>query len=173
MKKIIAVDFDGTLCVDKYPLIGEPRTDVIERLKREQQAGARTILWTCRRGEPLLAAIYWCLDHGLTFEAVNENLPEIVEKFGGDTRKIYADEYWDDRAVLPFEREEKAERDGGAAIADLILNVIEARVSLNKKTAEKLGDFNIDGVIACIKAEEAETLRGFISIITASIRDKK
>ena len=34
---------------------------------------------------------------GLKFDAVNENLPEIVEGFGGDSRKIYADVYIDDR----------------------------------------------------------------------------
>ena len=66
--KIIAVDFDGTLCENKYPDIGAPRRDVIERLLQEQRAGAHTILWTCRRGEELLAAIYWALDQGLAFE---------------------------------------------------------------------------------------------------------
>ena len=38
-------------------------------------------------------------DWGLTFDAVNENLPERIEMFGNDPRKIGADEYWDDRAV--------------------------------------------------------------------------
>jgi len=31
-------------------------------------------------------------------------IPEIIKSFGGDPRKIFADEYWDDRAVrIPFE----------------------------------------------------------------------
>ena len=101
--KIIAVDFDGTLCENKYPEIGEPRTDVIERLLQEQRAGARVILWTCRSGEDLLAAIYWALDKGIAFDAVNANLNSTIEHFGGDTRKVCADEYWDDKAVRPFE----------------------------------------------------------------------
>lgn len=108
--KIIAVDFDGTLCENKYPEIGEPRKDVIQKLIKEQQAGARVILWTCRRGAYLLAAIYWALDHGVEFDAVNENLPETVEYFGEDTRKVCADEYWDDRAVIPFEKEAASEK---------------------------------------------------------------
>ena len=99
--KIIAVDFDGTLCESKYPEIGAPRTDVIERLLQEQREGALVILWTCRRGEDLAAAVYWCAERGIVFEAINENLISIVKKFGGDPRKIYADEYWDDRAVIP------------------------------------------------------------------------
>lgn len=108
--KIIAVDFDGTLCENKYPEIGEPRKDVIQKLIKEQQAGARVILWTCRRGAYLLAAIYWALDQGIEFDAVNENLPETVEYFGEDTRKVCADEYWDDRAVIPFEKEAASEK---------------------------------------------------------------
>ena len=107
--KIIAVDFDGTLCENKYPEIGAPRLDVIKKLLKEQQAGARTILWTCRSGEDLAAAIYWCLDRGITFEAINENLKSTVDYFGRDSRKICADEYWDDRAVNLFEGEAGAE----------------------------------------------------------------
>ena len=103
--KIIAVDFDGTLCENKYPAFGAPRKDVINRLLKEQQAGARVILWTCRRGEDLAAAIYWSLEQGLVFDAINENLKETVEYFGSDSRKIFADEYWDDKAVLPFKKE--------------------------------------------------------------------
>ena len=37
---------------------------------------------------------------GLYFDAVNANLPERIAYFGGDCRKISADEYWDDRAVV-------------------------------------------------------------------------
>ena len=36
---------------------------------------------------------------GVEFDAVNENLPEVIERMGGDTRKVFANEYWDDRAV--------------------------------------------------------------------------
>lgn len=136
--KIIAVDFDGTLCENKYPDIGKPRLDVIEKLLKEKQKGARLILWTCRRGEYLTAAIYWSLDYGLTFETINENLPDVIEKYGGDTRKIYADEYWDDRAVLPFEREEKetVERDAAGLAID-ILKTLEARVAYCNRRADR------------------------------------
>lgn len=36
------------------------------------------------------------------FDAVNENLPEIIENFGSDTRKIFANEYIDDRNTWPL-----------------------------------------------------------------------
>ena len=32
---------------------------------------------------------------------MNENLPELIELYGGDTRKINADFYIDDKAVNP------------------------------------------------------------------------
>lgn len=35
----------------------------------------------------------------MTFDYVNEAEPLRVAYFGGDARKIGADEYWDDRAV--------------------------------------------------------------------------
>lgn len=99
MRTVIAVDFDGTLCRDEWPLIGEPMDGTIAALLERQRAGARLVLWTCREGAALLEALEWARARGITFDAVNANLPEVLERFGGDTRKIYADEYWDDRAV--------------------------------------------------------------------------
>lgn len=98
MSYIIAVDFDGTLCENQYPEIGEPNNALIEYLKmRQQKMGHKLILWTCRVGDRLEQAVDWCQDRGLIFDAVNQNLPEIVESFGGDCRKVFAHEYIDDR----------------------------------------------------------------------------
>ena len=72
--------------------------EVLERKKK----GDKIILWSCRSGEELSAAVAWCRLHGLEFDAVNENLPEVLEAWDyQDSRKIYADEYWDDKAVRP------------------------------------------------------------------------
>jgi hypothetical protein len=100
--KIIAVDFDGCLVTNKFPEIGEPIEETIDALKAEQGRGAKVILWTCRTKERAEAAAHWCADYGIRLDAVNRNLPEIVEAFGGDTVKVFANEYWDDRArVMP------------------------------------------------------------------------
>lgn len=99
---IIAVDFDGTLCRDKYPLIGEANDGLIRYLKHQKKNGARLILWTCRNGERLSQAVEWCRGHQLEFDTVNENLPEILERYGGDSRKIFADIYIDDKSVAPL-----------------------------------------------------------------------
>jgi len=99
--RIIAVDFDGCLCENAWPDIGEAKQDVIDALLLRQKVGAKIILWTCRVGERLDAAVRWCADHGITFDAINENLPVNIVAFGNDCRKVYADEYWDDKAVMP------------------------------------------------------------------------
>lgn len=97
--KIIAVDFDGCLCEKKWPDIGAANWDAIHALIRRRAEGDKVILWTCRDGQMLDAAILWCLNHGLKFDAINDNLESNKEQFGNNTRKVFADEYWDDKAV--------------------------------------------------------------------------
>lgn len=103
--KIIAVDFDGCLVINKWPEVGAPIEKNINKLKAEQADGAKVILWTNRVGEALEKALEFCKEQGIHLDAVNENLPEIVEAFGGGCRKIFANEYWDDRAVLMSEQD--------------------------------------------------------------------
>lgn len=98
--KTIAVDFDGVLCENNWPEIGAPYQDVIDALIRRQAHGDKLILWTCRSDAKLHEAINWAARRDLYFDAINANLPEMIERFGGDCRKVFADEYWDDRAVL-------------------------------------------------------------------------
>lgn len=97
---IIAVDFDGCLCHNEWPEIGAPNFSAINELIKRRRNGAKVVLWTCRTGEALMDAVNFCRDYGLRFDAVNENLPEVVAEFGGNTRKIFAHEYWDDKAVV-------------------------------------------------------------------------
>lgn len=101
---IYAVDFDGTLCEHKFPLIGEPNIDFIEILRNYQNRHPQDkfILWTCRRDVYLDDAKNWCKKQGLKFDAFNENLPEIIEEMGGDTRKIFADAYIDDKNLYSW-----------------------------------------------------------------------
>ena len=97
--KIIAVDFDGCLCKNAWPEIGKPNLGAIGPLLHRQDKGDKLILWTCREGKALQDALEWCGRYGLKFDAVNANLPEMNAMYGNDSRKIGADEYWDDKAV--------------------------------------------------------------------------
>lgn len=98
---IIAVDFDGTLCTVNWPGIGEPCTDLIELLKKRRKDGDKLILWSCRCDRLLDEALSWCRQYGLEFDAVNDNLPEMTEKYGNNCRKVFADVYLDDKAFTP------------------------------------------------------------------------
>lgn len=99
MKKVIAIDFDGTLFENKWPEIGMPIAPNINRAKNEKANGAVLILWTCREGEKLAEALAACKAAGLEFDYVNENTDELKAAFGTDPRKIAATEYWDDKNV--------------------------------------------------------------------------
>jgi len=98
---ILAVDFDGTLCEHKFPAIGEMNKPLFEAVLNAKKAGWKVILWTCRGGNYLEAAVNWCKAHGLEFEAVNDDIPEIKDSdFGRDkSGKIYATYYIDDRNI--------------------------------------------------------------------------
>lgn len=100
---IFAVDFDNTLIKgNTWPDVnGEMNIPMINYLLMEKQRGTKIILWTSRAGQPLQDAIDLCKSYGLEFDAVNENLPEIIKAYGNDSRKISADKYIDDRAVDP------------------------------------------------------------------------
>lgn len=97
----IAVDFDNTIASTVYPVILAPRMKVIMSLKHLKAAGHTIILWTCRKGKALEDAVAFCREYGLEFDAVNETTKEDLEKWGGDTRKIWADIYIDDRSINP------------------------------------------------------------------------
>lgn len=97
---IIAVDFDGTIVTDCYPDIGEPKEEIIQGLIEHQNAGDKIILWTCRTGAALMEAVDYCRwDLGIEFDAINDNLPEKITEHNCNSRKVYADEYWDDKSI--------------------------------------------------------------------------
>ncbi len=99
--KILAVDFDGTLCYSDWPALGAPNEALITYLRQWKAEGGKLILWTCRTGELLAQAVAWCHSHHLDFDAVNDNLPEVVAAYGSNSRKITCDYYIDDKSLSP------------------------------------------------------------------------
>lgn len=86
-----AFEFDGTLCENKYPDIGEAKSDAIEKAKELQAAGGIIILWTCREDTELQEAVEWCESQGLSFDYINQNIN------GEDCKKLSADFYIDEK----------------------------------------------------------------------------
>lgn len=116
MRKVIAVDFDGTLCTRNWPGIGEPNRELIGQLIEEREKGTAVILFTCREKKLLKDAVKWCRDQGLEFDEVNRNIRERIKAYRNDSRKISADIYIDDRAArFTFGKELKL---GGEEDAD-------------------------------------------------------
>ena len=113
---IYAVDFDNTLAVTRFPEIVEPKAKVVAAVKMLKANGHKVILWTSRAGKDLEAAVEWCREQGIVFDAVNEPLPEQMDRWGNDTRKVYADFYIDDRA-MPIEALE--------SIVDQVVDIVE------------------------------------------------
>ena len=106
---IIATDFDGTICQNKYPEIGEPMPLAIESIKELKERGHDLILWTCRQGEQLEEAVRWCEEHGIPFDLVNEFEPNNLKAFGGVAgNKVFANIYIDDRNLGGFPGWERA-----------------------------------------------------------------
>lgn len=100
---IVAVDFDGVLCEDEFPRIGDPHYEVIQLVREIMDAGHEVVLWTARADGRLTEAVEWCEDYGLHFDAVNENATSnralYEAEYPNGTRKVYADVYLDDKSV--------------------------------------------------------------------------
>ena len=128
--EIFAVDFDGTLCKNAYPNIGEPINEMIQWIKDLRKDGHKVILWTCRERMDLVDAIAWYAGHGIFFDAVNDNLEEMKQYFNNNSRKIFANYYIDDRAIYPsavpffVERNQTVDidRDGNRSMVCLVIS---------------------------------------------------
>lgn len=98
--QILKVDFDDTLFLHSFPYnFSEPNWKVINYVKNRKNQGWYIILDTCRtKPEFLDSAIKACAEVGIEFDAINENHPALIEKFG-DCRKIFCHESIDDRNI--------------------------------------------------------------------------
>jgi hypothetical protein len=104
---IIAVDFDGTLCRDKWPKVGEVDVPMVGACIDARRAGIFVILNTCRQGKDLMQALRAMNAYGLEFDRVNENR-EKGYRGHPECRKIFADFYYDDK-TFNWNREEALE----------------------------------------------------------------
>lgn len=95
-KKVVAVDFDGTIVQHKYPLIGEPVAYALDTLRWFMAHDIKIILYTMRSGPSLDEAVAYLEANDIELYGVNEN-PE--QKTWTASPKVYANYYIDDAAV--------------------------------------------------------------------------
>jgi hydroxymethylpyrimidine pyrophosphatase-like HAD family hydrolase len=100
--KIAAIDFDGTIKPavegNKYP---PPKPECQKVLCELKKQGWKLVLWTCRAGRNLKAALNYLEKYGLLelFDAVNDNIHPMRYK---TSQKIVATIYIDDRVIGGF-----------------------------------------------------------------------
>lgn len=103
---IISIDFDGVIVEDKYPNIGKIKEGAKEVINELYQNNL-LILNTCRTNHHLQEAKSFLIHNNIPFHHINENAPTLIAKYGGDTRKISADVYIDDKNLGGFPGWEK------------------------------------------------------------------
>jgi len=100
---IIAIDFDDTICKGGFPDIknGKIIESTCHKMWQQIDKNPDTVfvLWTCRDDEVLKDAIGFIKENALPIFFFNENHPSTNEWLLGGKTKIFAHEYWDDRAV--------------------------------------------------------------------------
>ena len=95
---VVAVDYDGTLTDDGFEgnIIPDRVADIVDL----QQKGTVIILWTCRCGAVLDEILINLKGHGFVPNYVNEY------PLRGESRKVNADYYVDDRNCLGLDWDE-------------------------------------------------------------------
>lgn len=103
----LAIDFDGTIVENDYPNIGNKIRGAVKYMRILHLEGHKIIINTCRAQEFESEAKAFLINEGIPFDYMNCNLPEDINHFGMDCRKISADIYIDDKQVggLPPWRE--------------------------------------------------------------------
>ena len=96
VRRVLAVDFDGT-CVDhRYPDIGKDVPGCETVLRAVAEHGTDIVLFTMRSGDTLKEAVAWFADRQIPLWGVNVN-PE--QHTWTASPKAYANAYVDDAAI--------------------------------------------------------------------------
>lgn len=99
LKYAIAIDFDGTIAENAYPGIGKLIPGAKENINRLYQEGAAILINTCRTGSYEGDVENYLRRHGIKYHYINCNMPERIEFFNSDCRKLSADIYIDDKCI--------------------------------------------------------------------------
>jgi hypothetical protein len=93
----LAIDFDNTIAVNKYPQIGELMPGAKKFVNKLYEDGHFIVINTCRTGREEKEAAIFLFENRVKFHLINQNNPQLILTFGEDCRKISADIYVDDK----------------------------------------------------------------------------
>lgn len=102
-RKIIAIDFDGTVVKfvkDSYLYTNFDLMPNVKEVIAWINQRFYTILWTCRCGDQLKIALDFLARNGLYFHSINKNAPFLDFN---TSRKIFAHTYIDDRGLVEID----------------------------------------------------------------------
>jgi hypothetical protein len=109
-KKIIAIDFDGTIVEHDFPRTGKLMPKAKSTINYLHKQGHRIIIWTCRNNSepshqdwdqaPVGKVMEFLDENGIRYDCVNENHPDMG--FWLESRKIFTDVYIDDKNLGGF-----------------------------------------------------------------------
>lgn len=96
----ISLDFDGTIVEDGFPGIGKIKEGAKEYINMLYDNGFNILINTCRTGSYEGDAENFLRRSGINYHYINNNLPQSIEYFKQDCRKLSADVYVDDRCLM-------------------------------------------------------------------------
>lgn len=116
--KRIAVDFDGTLCEQQFPGIGNPRDGAREALAAFRRMGYKVVIWSCRAchwdydvyggdpSQPVLERqvvkdmVAWLDEQGIEYDEIDDGSKgKPSAEYYIDDKAIHFDDNWTDLAV--------------------------------------------------------------------------
>ena len=96
----LAIDFDGTICEQSFPAVGLLKKDADKYIRKLAKDGHNIIINTCRSGKYEGMAQDFLDVNNIPYHYINGNLPQLIEHYGQDCRKISADVYIDDKCLM-------------------------------------------------------------------------
>lgn len=99
-KKVISIDFDGTIATLSFPECGTLKPQADMYINDLYQRGYVIIINTCRSGKYEGLAEDFLKNHNISYDYINSNSPHLIEEYKQDCRKISADVYIDDKCLM-------------------------------------------------------------------------
>jgi hypothetical protein len=97
---VLSIDFDETIVNSNYPVIHSLKENAKEYINRLYDEGYYIIIWTCRSKDEKQNAANFLRKEGVKFHCINKHHPYFLKLFKGNTRKILADLYIDDKCLF-------------------------------------------------------------------------